>query len=237
MRHPGCVVIGLAILSSLSVAQGMPKVPKRIPGVIDASNLHKQPTKIVKPLYPKGALESWIQGTVSLDVVVGKTGLVELIGPDDYCCMLPSVLVQSAITAVRQWKWDPLLRSGKPVRFRTRVAVNFVLDETSPPIDVCTVIRNATAFDSRVVNVSGTVEKTEGLKILHSSRCAGSVVVADDPDSGHPQKDTKYAAFEKAVAATPVSVSLRGQLQQDRSPGELCGIRLVLERVLKVGTE
>jgi hypothetical protein len=123
------------------------------------------------------------------------------------------------------------------VRFRTRVAVNFVLDETSPPIDVCTVLLNPAAFDSRVVNVSGTVQKAGGLKILRSSQCDGSAVVADDPDSGHPQKDTKYDTFERAVAASPLSVSLRGQFQQDRSPGELGGIRLVLERVLKVGAE
>ena len=231
------MVLGLALLSNVSVAQGVPKLPKSMPEVIDASNLHMQPTKIVKPLYPQSARESWIQGTVLLDVVVGKTGSVELIGPDDYCCMLPPALFQSATTAVRQWKWDPLVRHGKPVRFRTTVAVNFVLDETSPPIDVCTVIRNAAAFDSRVVNVSGTVEKAGGLKILRSSHCDGSVVVADDPDSDHPLKDTKYAAFEKAVAATPFSVSLRGQFQQDRGPGELGGLRLVLERVLKVGTE
>src|SRR5437588_161790 len=155
MRRPACVVLGLAVLSSLIVAQGVPKLPKSIPEVINASNLYEQPTKIIKPLYPQSAREAWIQGTVSLDIVVGKTGSVELIGPDDYCCALPPDLVQSAITAVRQWKWDPLLRHGKPVRFRTSVAVNFVLDETSPPIDVCTVLRNPAAFDSRVVNVSG----------------------------------------------------------------------------------
>jgi hypothetical protein len=75
------------------------------------------------------------------------------------------------------------------------------------------------------------VHKAGGLKILRTA------VVADDPDSGHPQKDIKYATFERAVAATPLSVSLRGEFQLDRSPGELGGVRLVLERVLKVGAE
>lgn len=128
------------------------------------------------------------------------------------------------------------MRGGKPVRFRTRVAVNFVLDETSPPIDISTVIRDSAAFDNRVVNVSGTVQKVDGVKLLRSSRCDGSVVVADDPDSDSPKKDTKYAAFEKAVTSTPIAVSLRGQFQQDRGPGELGGKRLVLECVLNVGT-
>lgn len=235
MRHPACVVLGLAVLSSLSIAQDVPKLPKSIPEVIDASN--QQPTKIIKPQYPQSAREAWIQGTVSLDVVVGKTGSVELIDPDDYCCTVPPDFVQSAITAVRQWKWNPLLRHGKPVRFRTRVAVNFVLDETSPPIDFCTVLRNPAAFDGRVVNISGTVQQAGSLKILRSSQCDGSAVVADDPDSGHPHKDTKYATFERTIAPTPLSVSLRGEFQQDRSPGELGGLRLVLERVLKVGAE
>jgi len=128
--------------------------------------------------------------------------------------------------AVRQWKWDPLLREGRPVRFRTKVAVNFVLDETSPPIDICTVIRHSAAFDSRVVNVSGTVQKVDGLKLLRSSRCNGGGGGADDPDSSHPQKDTKYAALENAVSASPLAVSLRGQFREDRSPGELGGKRL-----------
>ena len=122
-----------------------------------------------------------------------------------------------------------------PVRFRTKVAVSFVLDETSAPMDVCTVIRDSASFDTRIVNISGTVERVGSLKLLRSSYCEGSIVVADEPDSSQPRKNEKYIDFEKAVSSTSIAVSLRGQFQEDRSPGELGGKRLVLERVLNVG--
>jgi TonB family protein len=222
------------LLGNLAAAQGVSKLPQSIAGVVDVPKPGKQPTKIVEPLYPPAARDAWIQGVVSLDVVVGKTGSVEMLGCDDHCCMLSPILIQSAVEAVRKWKWNPLLRGGKPVRFRTKVAVNFVLDETSPPIDVCTVIRDPAFFDSRIVNVSGLVRRVGGLKLLRSSHCEGSVVVADEPESAQPLKDSKYIDFEKAVTS-PVAVALRGQFQQDRSPGELGGKRLILERVLNVG--
>jgi len=234
MSQSVAAVLGLVLLSNFAAAQGVRKLPQSIAGVVDVPNLEKHPTKIVEPLYPPAAREAWIQGVVSLDVVVGKTGSVEMLGCDDYCCMLSPILIQSAVEAVQRWKWDPLFRGGKPVPFRTKVAVSFVLDETSPPIDICTVISNSASFDSRIVNVSGTVQRVGGLKLLRSSHCEGSVVVADEPESAQPLKDSKYIDFEKAVAS-PVAVALRGQFQQDRSPGELGGKRLILQRVLNVG--
>ncbi len=111
------------------------------------------------------------------------------------------------------------------------------LDEASAPMDVCTVIRDSASFDTRIVNISGTVERVGSLKLLRSSYCEGSIVVADEPDSSQPRKDDKYIDFEKAVSSTPIAVSLRGQFQEDRSPGELGGKRLILERVLNVGTD
>jgi TonB-like protein len=200
-------------------------------------NANVQPAKIVKPVYPPAARQAWIQGMVSLDVVVAKTGAVEMLGCDDYCRMLPQILIESAAAAVQQWKWDPLLHVGKRVRFRTKVAVSFVLDETSVPMNVCAVIRDSAYFDNRIVNISGTVERIDGLKLLRSPYCEGSIVVADEPDSSRPRKDDKYIDFEKAVSSIPIAVSLRGQFQEDRSPGELGGKRLILERVLNVGTD
>jgi len=232
MRRSAAAVFGLVLIGNFAAAQGVAKLPESIAGVV--SKPRKQPTTIVEPLYPQAARAAWIQGVVSLDVVVGKTGSVEMVGCDDHCRMLSSILIQSAVEAVRKWKWDPLFRGGKPVPFRTKVAVRFFLDETSPPIDICTVISNSALFDSRIVNVSGMVQRVGGLKLLRSSHCEGSVVIADEPESVQPLKDSKYIDFEKAVTS-PVPVALRGQFQQDRSPGDLGGKRLILERVLNVG--
>jgi hypothetical protein len=230
-------LVGAALLTCYASAQGIPKLPKTMAGVIDIPNLEKQPTNIVEPVYPATAREQWIQGKIVLDVVIGKTGAVEMIGCDEYCRMSPNILTQAAATAVRQWRWNPLMFNAKPVRVRTKVAVNFVLDETSPPIDVCTVIRDSAFFDRRVVNVSGTLRRVGGLKLLRSSHCDGSVVIADDADSPSPLKDKEYITFEQALRSAPVAVSLRGEFQDDKSPGELGGKRLVVERVLEVGKD
>jgi TonB family protein len=229
MRRSAAPVLGLVLIGNFAAAQGVPKLSQSIAGVVSESG--KQPTTIVEPLYPQAAREAWIQGVVSLDVVVGKTGSVEMVGCDDYCRMRSSILIQSAVEAVRKWKWDPLVRGGKSVPFRT---VRFFLDETSPPIDICTVISNSVLFDRRIVNVSGTVQRVGGLKLLRLSHCEGSVVVADEPESAQLLKDSKYIDFEKAVTS-PVPVALRGQFPQDRSPDDLGGKRLILERVLNVG--
>ncbi len=80
-------------------------------------------------------------------------------------------------------------------------------------MDVCTVIRDSASFDTRIVNISGTVERVGSLKLLRSSYCEGSIVVADEPDSSQPRKDDKYIDFEKAVSSTPIAVSLRARVR------------------------
>ena len=103
MSQSAAAVLGLVLLGNFAAAQGVSKLPQSIAGAIPKPG--RQPTTIVKPLYPPAAREAWIQGVVSLDVVVGKTGSVEKLGCDDYCCMLSPILIQSAVEAVRKWKW------------------------------------------------------------------------------------------------------------------------------------
>jgi Gram-negative bacterial TonB protein C-terminal len=201
--------------------------------VVRIANTEKQPTKIVRPVYPREASEHWIQGRVVLDVVIGKNGTVKMLGRDEYDCLSPTILVQAAADAVRQWRWEPLLVNGKPVRVRTKISVNFVLDETSLPISVCNVIRDPSSFDARTVNLSGTVRISGGLKLLSSAECSSSVVIADQADGGAPVKDDRYVAFEEAVSSSPVPACVRGVFQVDNSPGELRVQRLILGRVLK----
>src|SRR6266581_8532764 len=96
MSQSAAAALGLVLLSNLAAAGTVPKLPRSITGVVEVTNAQKQPTKIVKPVYPPAARQAWIQGMVSLDVVVGKTGSVEMLGCDDYCSMLPQILIESA---------------------------------------------------------------------------------------------------------------------------------------------
>lgn len=77
----------------------------------------------VAPVYPPDARAARIQGSVVLGVIIGKDGGVQserLISGDP-------MLAQSAIDAVKQWKYRPYLLNGNPVEVDTQVTVNFVL--------------------------------------------------------------------------------------------------------------
>jgi TonB family protein len=89
--------------------------------VKDVKILHKEP-----PVYPVEAKTSGntINGSVQLDVVIGKTGEPENIRVkkslrDDYD--------KSALDAVRNWRWEPYLFNGEPVEVITTVTITYSL--------------------------------------------------------------------------------------------------------------
>ncbi len=77
----------------------------------------------VNPVYPVEAKKARTQGTVVLNVVIGTSGEVENISVKSG----PSALQQSAIDAVRQWRWQPFLLNGNPVEVETEVNVIYSL--------------------------------------------------------------------------------------------------------------
>lgn len=75
----------------------------------------------VEPDYPSAARETQALGPVILQVRVGKDGLVQqasVVSGDP-------ILTNSAIAAVRQWKYEPYSRDGIAMDFSTEVTVNF----------------------------------------------------------------------------------------------------------------
>jgi TonB family protein len=89
----------------------------------------KKPTKLVTPTYPESAKLAGIQGSVVLDIVIGKSGEVE----NAQAISGPKELWSAAAEAVKRWKWEPVLLNEKPIRLRTKVTVNFVLEESHSP--------------------------------------------------------------------------------------------------------
>ena len=89
----------------------------------------KKPTKVVTPAYPESAKLAGIQGSVVLDILIGKGGEVE----NAKAISGPKELWSAAADAVKQWRWEPVLLNEKPIRLRTKVTVNFVLDESHSP--------------------------------------------------------------------------------------------------------
>jgi TonB family protein len=75
----------------------------------------------VEPVYPAEARKQGLEGTIALDIVVGRDGAVlrmhALNGPD--------VLARAAMDALRWWKFEPYRINGEPAVVETTVAVEF----------------------------------------------------------------------------------------------------------------
>ena len=86
-----------------------------------------QPTLLVKvePEYPETARRARIQGTVTVQAVIGRDGTVE-----DAQIVQSShrLLEEASLDAVRQWRYAPVLLNGKPVRVTFLVRVEFTLN-------------------------------------------------------------------------------------------------------------
>ncbi|HUI51454.1 MAG TPA: energy transducer TonB [Terriglobales bacterium] len=77
----------------------------------------------VQPLYPPLARQTRISGTVKLHAIIGKNGAVEQLT----VVSGHPLLVQSALDAVRQWRYQPTLLNGDPVEVDTEIDVIFSL--------------------------------------------------------------------------------------------------------------
>jgi TonB family protein len=78
----------------------------------------------VNPIYPLEARANGIEGIVRLHAIIAKDGSIlqlELISGHPQ-------LVQAALDAVRQWKYEPTLLNGQPVEVDTEIAVVFQLN-------------------------------------------------------------------------------------------------------------
>ena len=106
-----------------TAAPVVPKVqtPQRVrvsQGVSEGLLVHQ-----VRPSYPPLARAARIQGAVVLQAVIGKDGSIQNL-------KLVSghpMLTQSALEAVKQWRYKPYFLNGEPVEVDTQITVNFTL--------------------------------------------------------------------------------------------------------------
>lgn len=128
-----CAALGLATCGS-AVALGVHVNPtpagadsnaSKAPKQLSVSSAVMQGNLLTKtiPIYPPAAKKAKIQGTVVLSAVISKDGNIEnlqvLSGPQE--------LQQSAIDAVRQWRYKPYLLNGDPVEVKTTVNIVYNL--------------------------------------------------------------------------------------------------------------
>jgi periplasmic protein TonB len=118
---PGGVLGGL--LGGTGTAAG--PAPPKSPGIVRVGGDVKPPQLVerVQPEYPTVARLAHVQGTVVIDAVISKSGSVI----SEHAVSGPSLLVPSALDAVKQWKYQPTYLNGQPVNLAMQVTVDFQL--------------------------------------------------------------------------------------------------------------
>ncbi len=98
-----------------------PTAPLRVGGHVKAPRLIAR----IDPTYPVLARQAHIQGTVSIDAVIDSTGkVVEM-----QVVSGPPLLIDAALNAVREWKYEPTYLNDQPVPVRLIVTVVFRLSQ------------------------------------------------------------------------------------------------------------
>jgi periplasmic protein TonB len=98
-----------------------PRKPLRAGGQI------KEPTLIhrVEPVYPLLAIVQQLEGVVILEAIVDEEGRVENLR----VLRSPGVFEKTALEAVRQWRYSPVILNGRAEKFILTVTVSFRLDK------------------------------------------------------------------------------------------------------------
>ena len=116
-------VIG-GVIGGAGSTMAPPPPPKaasrtRVGGAVQAAKLVNR----VQPVYPPLARQTRISGTVRLHAIIGKDGTVQQLQVESG----HPLLVQSALDAVKQWRYQPTLLNGEPVEVDTEIDVIFSL--------------------------------------------------------------------------------------------------------------
>ena len=88
-----------------------------------------QPARIVqqvRPDYPADLQQAGVEGTVLIRAIISKDG--NLLSPQVINTEIDSRLAQLALTAVKQWRYQPSLLNGEPVEVMTTVSIDFKLN-------------------------------------------------------------------------------------------------------------
>ncbi len=96
-----------------------PRAPVRVGGRV------KEPRLItrVDPRYPPLAVQTHLQGTVIVEAIIDEHGdVVEV-----KVVSGPPLLIQSALDAVRRWKYEPTYLNDEPLAVQLNVTVQFTL--------------------------------------------------------------------------------------------------------------
>jgi protein TonB len=110
-------VIGTPTTVPKAAAPKVAAQPVRVfAGILEGSLINQ-----VAPVYPAIAKKAHIQGAVILEAEINERGIIDNLRAVSGHPML----VQSAIEAVKQWRYKPYYVSGEPVPVKTTITVTF----------------------------------------------------------------------------------------------------------------
>jgi TonB family protein len=98
---------------------------KRVP----ASTLKR--IKVVNPVFPQAARDQAVGGKVVMYFTVmpdGSTADVQVIEAEP-----EGIFEESAVTALQQWRYEPVLRNGQPIAQPTKIVFRFEAPAPIPP--------------------------------------------------------------------------------------------------------
>jgi protein TonB len=93
---------------------------ERVQMSADAAEVVSRP---VRPGYPLLARQMKVQGSVILQALIGKDGIIQ----DLRVISGPPILATAAQTAVRQWHFKPHFQGGEAVETQAKITVNFTI--------------------------------------------------------------------------------------------------------------
>jgi protein TonB len=114
----GGVIGGIVSSTPVAVPKAVPQKVRVSQGVAQGLLIHE-----VHPTYPPLARQARVQGAVVLQAVISKDGSIQNLKVVSGHPML----VQSALDAVKQWRYKPYFLNGEPVEVETSITVNFTL--------------------------------------------------------------------------------------------------------------
>lgn len=117
------------VITNIDVGFTLPDAPAGAPRSEEAPDVHRigggvsapVPISRVQPKFPAGVPEGTQEARVMLKIVIGTEGEVAEAEPIDG----DPAFFEAAIEAVKQWKFQPGMKEGKPVKVRANVETNF----------------------------------------------------------------------------------------------------------------
>lgn len=151
LAHVGVAAAAIVLAVSWAASAVPLQTSKPAPeGKITISDEVKAPgepklVQQVKPVYPADAKKEGVEGVYVIDVTIGKDGAIR---DATLAASAPTMerldqlktkegrfsgtegdkrLAEAALAAVKQWKYAPIVKDGKPVDFKATVTVRFKL--------------------------------------------------------------------------------------------------------------